>query len=171
MYICPTVGGGSVSNMLNTHIAVLVSIKHVEYARYTVISSITFSPEFSYYTLIAAVTSSGVSQPTILAGSSWILCTDTSTRQRLHSVALCFAVIFSTVSPSTIDQMMSCFLILWGIQLLSVQFCSVLYCAVLFCYCTIDVYYVDVITSQKLWLHYYICVYIMYQGVEAFDHS
>ena len=61
----------AVSNMLNTHIiAVLVSIKHVEYARYTVISSITFSPEFSYYTLIAAVTSFGVSQPTILAGSS-----------------------------------------------------------------------------------------------------
>jgi len=82
MYICPTVGGGSsvdhkpyytnaVSNMLNTHIiAVLVSIKHVEYARYTVISSITFSPEFSYYTLIAAVTSCGISQLTILAGYS-----------------------------------------------------------------------------------------------------
>ena len=81
MYICPTVGGGSsvdhkpyytnaVSNMLNTHVTVLVSIKHVEYARYTMISSITFSLEFSYYTLIAAVTSFGVSQPTILAGSS-----------------------------------------------------------------------------------------------------
>ena len=171
MYICPTVGGGTVSNMLNTHVTVLVSIKHVEYARYTVISSITFSPEFSYYSLIAAVTSSGVSQPTILAGSSWILCTDTSTRQRLHSVALCFAVIFSTVSPSTIRSDDVLLLILWGIQLLSVQFCSVLYCAVLFCYCTMDVYYVDVITSQKLWLHYYICMYIVHQGVEAFDHS
>ena len=62
-------------------------------------------------------------------------------------------------------------LILWGgVQLISVLVCSALCCSVLLLYYK-NVCCVGVMTSQKLVAYYYICVYIMYQGVEAFDPS
>ena len=147
MHICPTVGGGSsvdhkpyytnaVSNMLNTHVTVLVSIKHVEYARYTVISSITFSMEFSYYTLDVVVTSCGISQPTILAGSSWILCTGITARQRLRSVALCFCryIFYSFTIYDTTTRCLASTTVGDIAVICSVLLCIVLCCSVLLLY-------------------------------------